>query len=117
MWIEEGSVMTGTPESIQKVEDLDDLIRRDRSIGMTIFEMRRYVRELDDKIDSCDLPGAFHPFYGAEVLSQVATSSAIQERSNLSEELYHQILEEVDETSKHLLAAGRRAKVCKCRKQ
>lgn len=109
--------MTGTPESIQKVEDLDDLIRRDRSIGMTIFEMRRYVRELDDKIDSCDLPGALLPFYGAEVLSQVATSSAIQERSNLSEELYHQILEEVDETSKHLLAAGRRAKVCKCRKQ
>ena len=42
--------MTGTPESIQKVEDLDDLIRRDRSIGMTIFEMRRYVRELDDEL-------------------------------------------------------------------
>lgn len=42
--------MTGTPESIQKVEDLDDLIRRDRSIGMTIFEMRRYVRELDGQL-------------------------------------------------------------------
>ena len=42
--------MTGTPESIQKVEDLDDLIRRDRSIGMTIFEMRRYVRELDSEL-------------------------------------------------------------------
>ena len=42
--------MTGTPESIQKVEDLDDLIRRDRSIGMTIFEMRRYVREFDGEL-------------------------------------------------------------------
>ena len=57
--------MTGTPESIQKVEDLDDLIRRDRSIGMTIFEMRRYVRELDGGLPRPERAGlpASSPLY------------------------------------------------------
>ena len=108
--------MTGTPESIQKVEDLDDLMRRDRRIGMTIFEMRRYVRELDDKIDSCDLPGAFFPFYGAEVLSQVAVAAVVQDHSKIPDHLYRQVLDEADETSGYLLSAAKRANACKCRR-
>jgi len=108
--------MTGTPESIQKVEDLVDLMRRDPNLGMTVAEMRRYVRELDDHIDSCDLPGAFRPFHGAEVLSQAAVAAVVQDHSKIPDHLYRQVLDEADETSGYLLSAAKRANACKCRR-